>query len=68
MTRKDYELIAGCVARSMRVQSIGKRPAAAKAAGERAVSLVAGDLAATLAHDNPRFDKARFLKACGVVA
>ena len=55
MTRKDYVAIA----------------AAIKDAGERfnmdgAGNYLAHQLAALLARDNPRFDRARFLAACGV--
>jgi hypothetical protein len=52
MTRKDYELIA----RVIRYAEIDER------AGDR----IARDFAYALAKDNPRFDRARFLKACGV--
>jgi hypothetical protein len=37
-----------------------------KATADSAIRLVAIDIAATLAADNPSFDRARFLKACGV--
>ena len=62
MTRKDYELIAGAIVRSRMVTELGKNTIK-RDAGLRALSLVATDLAATLAHDNPRFDKERFLRA-----
>lgn len=51
MTRKDYQLIAEVFARS---------------AGDDLAKLIALNLADKLAEDNPRFDKARFLTACGV--
>ncbi len=60
MTKKDYELIA----------------AALKVAGDHAGSAERTDqhrrdcsiLAAELASENPRFDRARFLKAAGVAS
>ena len=64
MTRKDYELIAGAVARSRQASSLTKRAPERQAKAD-ALRLVATDLAATLAADNPRFDKERFLAACG---
>jgi hypothetical protein len=65
MTRKDYELIAGCVARSGMAAGIGAKPLFGD--GMKAgVRLVAIDLASTLAWNNPAFDRARFLRACGV--
>lgn len=65
MTRRDYELIAASVSRSRMVKGlIGRTPE--RNAALDAVSLVAIDLAATLANDNPRFDKERFFNACGI--
>ena len=61
MTRKDYELIAAAIHRTGMASRIGKRKSA-----EQAIRLAAIDLAANLEHDNPRFDRNRFLKACGV--
>lgn len=54
MTHKDYELIAKAV----------------KQAGERTTGIagvvqVAAELANALAGTNPRFDRERFIKACG---
>lgn len=51
MTRKDYIMIAEVFARS---------------AGDDLAKFLALNLADKLAEDNPRFDKARFLTACGV--
>jgi hypothetical protein len=53
MTRKDYKLIAEVIA----VSWFGS--------AELKADLV-NNLADEFALDNPRFDKARFLKACGV--
>jgi hypothetical protein len=51
MTRKDYIMIAEVFARS---------------AGDDLAKFLASNLADKLAEDNPRFDRARFLDACGV--
>lgn len=64
MTKKDYELIAASIHRTHMACGVGKTEAQRLGAAN-AVSLAAVDLAASLAHDNPRFDKSRFLKACG---
>jgi hypothetical protein len=61
MIRKDYEAIAGALHRTSMAVNIGKKKTA-----DYAIRLAAVDLAATLAADNPRFDRERFLKACGV--
>jgi hypothetical protein len=61
MTRNDYVAIAAALHRSGMAVRIGPKKTA-----EYAIGLVATDIAATLAADNPRFDRARFLKACGV--
>jgi hypothetical protein len=57
MTRKDYILIAAAI-KYVRDNSGN--------ACERTAALVAVELAMQLATDNPRFDRERFLKACGV--
>jgi hypothetical protein len=61
MTRKDYVAIAASIHRTGMAMNIGK-----KGTAESALRLAAIDIAATMANDNPRFDRARFLKACGV--
>jgi hypothetical protein len=59
MTRKDYVLIA---------QTLSDLMADFNNGGEDSVSLslVAEELATALEADNPRFNRARFLDACGV--
>jgi hypothetical protein len=59
MTRKDYQLIANSILTARKVQSD---------IGEMYVSIahLANTLATDLEIDNPRFDRARFLAACGV--
>lgn len=61
MTRKDYEVIAAAIHRTGMAVKIGP-----KKSSEYALRLAAIDLAATMQNDNPRFDRARFLNACGV--
>lgn len=64
MQRRHFELIAASIWRSQAASSIsGTAPA--KAAARKAIHLVATDIAASCAHENPNFDKARFMKACG---
>ena len=53
MTRKDYQLIADVIA----VNWFGSAELKAD---------LANNLADKLEQDNPRFDRARFLTACGV--
>lgn len=54
MTKKDYELIAGVL--NFRKKQIN----------ERVYKLLIADFINTLASKNPRFNKEKFLQACGV--
>jgi len=65
VTKKDYIAIAAALHRSRMAKSL-ERNATKRAAAVDGVRLVAIDLSATLAADNPRFDRKRFLAACGV--
>ena len=67
MTKKDYELLAACVSRSRMAVGI-TRNAKDRTASLSGVRLVAIDLAATLAHENPRFDLDRFMRCAGFAA
>jgi len=60
MTRKDYVLIANVI------QSQVKNWEGFTPEGGEAVEGLARTLANQLQADNPRFDRARFLVACGV--
>lgn len=61
MTRKDYVLIAAALA------SAQPDPYADGARFlERQHKRDCEDIADALASDNPRFDRARFLRACGI--
>jgi hypothetical protein len=62
MTRKDYILIAGAVAKATRMF---QPPSSNHYNGARWVGEFLGD---ALEKDNPRFDRERFLKACGVAS
>lgn len=59
MTRKDYVLIAAAIAESVVVYRDNYFAAEAIGANARF-------LANRLATDNPRFDRNKFLKACGL--
>lgn len=56
MTRKDYELISGVFADFSKVCEIE----------ETIGGSIARELATELEIENPRFNRARFLSACGV--
>lgn len=75
MTRKDYILIAAAIREALGdIASTGDSERLSDDGrtfinGERAgVRLLALRLADTLANDNPRFDRAQFLKACSLKA
>lgn len=60
MTRKDYDRLAAAFKRNRHFddpQDVSDR-----------LDALAADLAGELAAENPRFDTARFLKACGCEA
>ena len=58
MTRKDYIAIAAIFSQQV-AQDAGKR-------GHTITQQLAERMADMMASDNSRFDRARFLKACGV--
>ncbi len=66
MTRKDFLLISDAVRCARRDNTSGVGPRNDLSDHNRGVAWVARNLADALAHDNPRFDRERFLKACGV--
>jgi hypothetical protein len=59
MTRKDYVLIAETFAKFQKIQNLDQTI-------NWSQEDLARNLADTLQGDNPRFDRARFLDACGV--
>lgn len=64
MTRKDYELIAAVLA-DYAPKGLGFINSEREAQIGQWLDMV-DDMADALAKDNPRFDKDRFLRACGV--
>jgi hypothetical protein len=70
MTRKDYELIAAPFARviARRDNDTRSLPTIELLSMIRGAAAVAEDLADDLEADNPNFDRARFLRACGLEA
>jgi hypothetical protein len=64
MTKKDYELIAGTITDTIFMSKIIGDIDMENA--ERVLSLLAGKLATKLEAENPRFNRALFLEACGV--
>lgn len=66
MTKKHFEAIATVLQQSHDDAILFADNPAAKASSRRVVSMVARRLADTFKDFNPNFDKARFLKACGV--
>lgn len=60
MTRKDFQLIADALRVAREYEPTGSP--------EAILALVADVFADKLAGTNPNFDRARFLKACEVVA
>ena len=63
MTRKDYIAIAAAIADGALINCATQTELAMNNATR---CKIAGQLADLMARDNPRFDRARFLKACGV--
>jgi len=69
MTRKDYVAIAQCLRMARPVMNsvyYGTMSAETSDQIHATVSDVAQHLCAHMERDNPRFDRARFLAACGV--
>lgn len=56
MTRKDYQKFADLVRKY--VSTEGKE-------GKEYIEMFADDLSIILAEDNPRFDRDKFMRACG---
>jgi hypothetical protein len=61
MTRKDYVLIAEVIKTQIEL-SLKFEEEESRAGAQN----IAYDLASKLSQDNPRFDRGRFLQACGV--
>lgn len=61
MTRKDYELIAGILKGAQNYEATFNN----NEQGAKAIEGIAQTFAVVLGTTNPRFDRARFLDACG---
>ena len=67
MTRKDYVKIAEDIRTALFDTACGKDIALAQSEAFAALAeCITDNIAGTMADDNLRFDRARFLKACGV--
>lgn len=66
MTKSNYVLIADSIHRSKMVTEMLEKNQVRKQAKLDAYRLVASDLAGSLYGDNKKFDRDKFLKACGV--
>lgn len=66
MTRKDYELIAGAINAARRAVAMDDDPIEGMQISLDHVDFVGRILAIRLSLANPRFDRARFLRACGM--
>lgn len=66
MTRKDFNEIAFALRSAVSPDPDSYATAAALAAAHEVRSYIAHSLATYCARRNPRFDRARFLAACGV--
>ena len=67
MTKKDYELIAAAIKRTVDEARAYEHPAYGLSIRLSALEDLANDLAGELTKTNPRFDQRRFLVACGVL-
>ena len=69
MTRKDYVAIAEAInVSSLRGYDPREWGQSYLNGREDALTVVARNIADVMQADNPRFDRSRFLKACGVTA
>lgn len=66
MTRKDFNEIAFALRSAVSADASTYATGAALAAAHEVRSYVAHSLATYCARQNPRFDRARFLAACGL--
>ena len=64
MTRKDYVIIAESIANATELTKI--LGGIDEETRDRVISLIANKIASGLEMDNSRFDRDRFLTACGV--
>jgi hypothetical protein len=65
MSKKDYVMIASIINHEIGVAKMVP-PGEAREARIGVCNVIAGRIAERCKHDNPRFDRNRFLVACGV--
>lgn len=68
MTRKDYVAIAAAIKEARLAAGVVQISNPPKGRAVDGVDRAANAVAWVLGHDNPRFDRERFLKACGVAS
>jgi hypothetical protein len=66
MSRKDYVAISDALRAARHVTPDGEQTTEAGAAFNSGLTVAARRIAEHFAADNPRFDNARFMAACGV--
>ena len=67
MTKKDYIIIANEIANMMRIEKEIEAEGNDTSVSQISLSVLAQKLACKMALDNPRFDKYKFLEACGTL-
>ncbi len=65
MTKKDYIIIAGAIHRSGMAKAISEKCRLRLMGGEAMCKLIAIDLASSLQAKNPKFNRSKFMTACG---
>lgn len=65
MTRKDYEMVSMAI-RQCKQYNNRKESAMGAATANVSLEKLAKDLATIFEQDNPRFNRSKFLKSCGV--
>lgn len=68
MSRKDYIAVADVLRVERCAVDAGYGPPVARTAARIALTHAAHGIAGVFDADNPRFDRAKFLAACGVAA
>ena len=66
MTRKDYVAIAAAIKEAMQTEAYQDAVLAAPSGAKYFAFHIAQNIARAMGSDNPRFDRARFLTACGI--
>ena len=66
MTKKDYELVAGQIANSLRIEREIAAEGNNTELAQLSLTVLAENLACKMVLENSRFDKERFLTACNI--